>query len=268
MKIKVACSQIDCMLGDKKANFEKMEERIKVIKGGDPAVDLILFPELALNGYECAEQFADMAEVCPSGEYIRKMARAARDWDVHIAFGLVERESGEEGARLYNTALLLDNSGAVIGRYRKAHLVEGFESSSFCRGNQFPVFDTRWGKIGMMICWDSAFPETARTLAFKGAELILVLAAWEKPHAFDWDLVLSARAFDNVAYIAACNRAGTDRNLSYLGKSKLVAPGGRVLEECGDGEGIVIGTLDFDKVTEMRQGYYDLIRNAEFYEEM
>ncbi|MCQ4635200.1 carbon-nitrogen hydrolase family protein [Anaerovorax odorimutans] len=268
MKIRVACSQIDCVLGDKKANFEKMEEQIKTIKAREPDTELIVFPELALNGYECAEQFEAMAEVCPSGEYIRRMSRTARDCKVHIAFGLVERESGEDGTRLYNTALLLDSSGTVIGRYRKAHLVEGFESSSFCRGNEFPVFDTKWGKIGMMICWDSAFPETARTLAFKGAELILVLAAWEKPHDFDWDLVLAARAFDNVAYIAACNRAGTDRSLSYLGKSKLVAPGGRVLEECGDGEGIVTGTVDFGKVREMRQGYYDLIRNADFYQGM
>lgn len=266
MKIRVACSQLDCVLGDKEANFKKMEESVKTIKSEDPTVELIVFPELALNGYECAELFGEMAEVCPSGVYIRKMAQLARTWDVHIAFGLIEREDSEYSMQLYNTALLLDNEGTVIGKYRKSHLVEGFEADAFTRGGEYPVFDTRWGKVGMAICWDTAFPETVKLLALQGAELILVLAAWEKPHAFDWDLALSARAFDNVACIAACNRSGTDRTLSYLGKSKLVAPGGRVLNECGDEECTVIGSFDLDEVKKMRQGYYDLVRNASVYE--
>ncbi|MCI7304419.1 carbon-nitrogen hydrolase family protein [Ihubacter massiliensis] len=266
MKIRVACSQIDCVLGDKEANFKKMEESVKTIKSDDPTVELIVFPELALNGYECPELFEDMAEVCPGGAYIRKIGRIAQIWDVHIAFGFIEREDREYSMQLYNTALLLDNKGAIIGTYRKSHLVEGFEADNFTKGGQYPVFDTRWGKVGMAICWDAAFPETVKLLALKGAELILVLAAWEKPHAFDWDLTLAARAFDNVACIAACNRAGTDRTLSYLGKSKLVAPGGRVLKECGDEECTIIGTLNLDEVKKMRRGYYDLIRNASFYE--
>lgn len=274
MKTKIACVQIKSELGDKTANLKKMVSKLEKICGDNDdkcsKVDLVVFPELAVTGYECSELYAEVAEELPGGDSVKVMAEAAKRFNVYIVYGLVEKAMSEGKPVLYNTVVLIDRSGVVVGKYRKSHLVEGPETESFKKGTEYPVFETEIGKIGMMICWDTAYPEVARILALKGAEIIVVPAAWEAPYDEDWDIVQCARSFDNVVYVAACNHVGTDKDLTFFGKSKIVGPTGRTIVEAGNDEEIITAEVDLDRISELREGFYVLLkdRNPETYGEI
>lgn len=266
MKIKIACMQMKSSLGDKKENLHKIMKYIEQITE-DKDVSLIVFPELALNGYECSELYERTAESFPDGDSIQTLCKAARDHNVHLIFGFVEQGEKDGKPCLYNSAAFVDNEGTAIGCYRKSHLVEGEETSFFEKGMEYPVFDTKIGKVGIMICWDTAFPEVARIMAIKGAQIIAVPAAWENPKGDDWDIVQSARSFDNVLYVASCNHVGRDRDLSFFGKSKIVGPLGKTISQAEEEETAVMAEVDLSILNELRNGYYALLkdRNPETY---
>ena len=269
MKTKIACVQMQSALGDKEQNLKKMIGRVEEI-AGDKDVSLIIFPELAVTGYECSESYWELAEEFPAGQSIRRMSEAAAKNNVFIVFGFIERAIKDGREVLYNSAALIDRNGKPLGRYRKSHLVEGPETQHFEKGTEYEVFDTEIGKIGIMICWDTAYPEVARILALKGAEIIAAPAAWEAPFDEDWDIVQCARSFDNVLYVASCNHVGTDRKLTFFGKSKIVGPVGRTIVEAGAGEEVIKAEADLGVLPELREGFYVLLkdRNPNTYDEI
>ncbi len=268
MKANIACIQFDSVLFDKDTNINKMKELATEAKNQTPNLDLIVFPELSLTGYECEEKYYSLAEEFPNGDSLKKMSKVAKELDLYIIFGFVEK--GESKEDIYNTVALIDNNGRIIGKYRKVHLVEGVETNWFKSGDSYDVFETPFGKLGIMICWDSAFPEVARILALKGAEIIAVPSAWESPKGDDWDIVMQARSFDNVLYVAACNRVGADNTISFFGKSKIVGPLGRVISQGTDKEEIVSGEVNIAVLEDLREGYYVLLkdRRPHTYEEI
>lgn len=272
MKTNIACIQMESLLGDKKGNLNKIFSNLKkACEDTDKTpIDLVVFPELAVTGYECSELYDVLAEEYPSGESLCEIAAYAKKFNVYIAFGFIEKEKSESGDILYNTVALVDRTGNFVGKYRKSHLVEGAETKWFKKGTEYPVFDTDIGKIGIMICWDTAYPEVARILALKGAEIIVEPAAWESPYEEDWDIVQCARSFDNVLYVASCNHVGTDKSLSFFGKSKIVGPVGRTIVEAGSEEEIIKAVVDLDVLPELREGFYVLLkdRNPETYGEI
>lgn len=260
LKTKIACVQMQSALGKKKENLGKMAEKVKEIMEKQP-VDLIIFPELAVTGYECSDLYRDMAENFPEGDSIKAVAEMADKYNVFIAFGFVEKAVKDDRDVIYNSVGLIDRNGTPLGQYRKSHLVEGPETDTFEKGTEYKVFDTEIGKIGLMVCWDAAYPEVARILALKGAEIIAAPAAWEEPYDRPWDIVQCARAFDNVLYLAACNHSGTDRELTFFGKSKIVGPTGDTITEAGAGEEIITAEVDLDILPELRNGFYVLLRD-------
>ena len=261
MKTKIACCQMQSGLGTKKDNIKKMILKIETITQ-EQNVDLIIFPELAVTGYECGELYAELAEPYPEGETIKTFREQAKKHNVHIIFGFIERGEKDHRKCLYNTAVLIDNKGNAVGAYRKTHLVEGEETRYFEKGTEYPVFDTSIGKIGIMICWDTAYAEVARCLALKGAEIIAVPAAWEtEPNEGDWELVNAARSFDNVVYLASCNHTGKDNTLHFFGRSKISGPLGRPIVCAGDQEETIVAEVDLDVIPELRNGYYVLLKD-------
>ena len=260
-KVAIACCQMQSGLGTKDDNIAKMCSMLDKVTS-EKDVDLVIFPELAITGYECGDLYEDLAEPFPEGKSIGVFCEQAKKYGVHIVFGFVEKAEKEGKAVVYNTAALISDQGEPLGCYRKTHLVDGEETRYFEKGTEYNVFDTSIGKIGIMICWDMAYPEVARILALKGAEIIAVPAAWEtEPNEGDWEIVNTARSFDNVLDLASCNHVGTDRELTFFGRSQIVGPLGRQLTAAGDSDEIISAEVDLSVLPELREGYYVLLKD-------
>jgi predicted amidohydrolase len=254
---------------DKVANLKGFLELIA--EAISQKVDVLVLPEMALQGYAdfaykfgtkgCAEQrkyFSAEAETIPgpSTELIR---RALKDSQLHVQLGLAERAL--HGNVIFNSTALVGPEG-VVGSYRKVH--NQFEFPYFSPGNEISVFDLPFGRVGSLICYDIAFPELARTLALKGAEVALMSTAWpmkghdrgDDYHGFVMDLTVKANAFFNQMWVVIsnhCEKGAYSADLDYYGNSQIVDPWGRVVADSGDEEGLVLLETDVhEKVLEAR----------------
>ena len=258
--IRVSCAQIHSVTFDIQANLKKMKQYIDKTMEVYPDTDIIVFPEYALTGCEnTLEQTREIAEPL-NGKSVKELAEYGKDKGIYLLFGFIELE--EESGTIFNSIALTDQKGNVLGQYRKMHLVEEERPLVASGDSDYPVFDTDIGKIGMMICWDSAFVETARILSLKGADYILVPAAWETPMQNDWELVMRARAFDNVTYLACCNQVGHEELLEFFGKSMIVGPTGQIMSAVVENEEAIISAkFDYTDKESLRDGYYALLRD-------
>jgi predicted amidohydrolase len=152
--------------------------------------DLVVFGEhIHSQGIKPSQQMADPVPG-PSSEFFGELAKKH---DLYIVAGLMERD----GAKIHNTAVLLGPDGRLVGKYRKSTLTASEVSAGIMPGNEYPVFDTRFGKVGIMICYDAFFPEAARQLAQNGAEVIALPVYGCNP------LLLAARACENQVYLVS-----------------------------------------------------------------
>ncbi len=268
MKINVTCVQMEPVLRDREANIEKMCKFIHKTMGDNPKTDLIVFPELITSGYECGKDFQTLAETVPEGESMKIIGKLAAQYKVHIVYGFPERDSLKKDV-LFNSSVLIDQEGAVKGVYRKVHLFAS-EKEFFRAGCEYPVFDTSIGKLGMLICWDTAFPEVSRCLALQGADLLIVSTNWEKPYLStivtknqqDWDLVTRARAFDNCMYLVSANRIGFDETLGFFGRSNIIGPTGEAVAELlEEVEGTISAEIDLSYPIKLRHEYYTMFKD-------
>ena len=139
------------------------------------------FPELAVTGYQCGKNFKDLAETATiNSTSVKKMSALAKEFHVHIVYGMAEKEEDI----LYNSQFFIDDTGVLLGTYRKVHLFDS-EKNYFTPGDQFKVFNTKIGRIGLFICYDAFFPEAARSLAIQGVDLLVNSTNWEKPYDYD-----------------------------------------------------------------------------------
>jgi len=259
--VNVSCVQTRPYLGQVDKNLENILARIKEVMEARPDTDLIVFPELATTGYEgTKEEFQDMAETVPDGKCMKAIAELCREYKVYVVYGFAERDPHATDV-LYNSALFINNKGEILGQYRKVHPFD--TEKMWCRaGCDFPIFQTDFGKVGIQICWDTAFPEVSRIYALKGADLLVVSTNWEKPYEEDWDLMTKARAFDNTLHLVAANRIGDDRTLGWFGRSKIIDPLGRVIEALDEEvEGIIHAELDLSMTRKKRVEYYTFFKD-------
>ncbi len=222
-EVTVATVQFEPKLGEPEDNLVKMSEFVSKI-ASQQKVDLIIFPELVTSGYELGVRFTEVAQRVP-GPSINLMAQRAAEYGVYIAFGLVTKEKVE--SVIFNSAVMVGPDGELVGAYNKVHL-RGEERMAFREGYRFPVFDTEIGSIGLMLGWDLAFPEVARSMALDGAELICAMANWETQHMDEYRIYLKSRALENAFFVAASNRVGEDVTLNFGGESMIVGPRGQV----------------------------------------
>lgn len=261
--VHVSCVQMKPALGDVKANLAKMTDYVEKIMELRKDTDLIVFPELCTTGYECTkDQFQEFAEVVPDGKCIHEMSKLCERHGVHVVYGFAERDPLLSDV-LYNSAVLINDKGEVTGTYRKTHPFD--TEKQWCRpGCELPVFETAFGKVGVMICWDTAFPEVARAFALKGADLLVVSTNWEKPFSDDWDLITKARAFDNTLHLVAANRIGDDKNLGFFGHSKIIDPVGKEIASLDEEvEGVIHASLDLAVTREKRVKYYTFFKDRQ-----
>jgi predicted amidohydrolase len=187
------------------------------------------FPERGVKG-----TVHDRSEPIP-GPVTNVLARKAREYNAYIIAGMLELDA----AKTYDTAVLIDRQGRIAGKYRKTHLPLAEVEDGETPGNEYPVFDTDFGRIGVLICWDFAFPETFRIMRLEGAEIVFLPIAGD-PGARHWDTVTRARALDNGVYLVASVSDGS--------ASRIVNPDGEVIAETTDG----LATAELDLTRESR----------------
>jgi predicted amidohydrolase len=243
-KIKIALAQISCKREDKAENIRKIEKT--VAKAQKQAADLIIFPELSLTGYVVRDQIYELAETIPgqSTKIIGDMAQKKR---MHIIFGMPEL-SEKAQATIFNAAVFVGPNG-LIGKYRKMYLPTHsmFEEKRYFRpGYQVAAFDTRLGKIGLIICYDIFFPEVCRLARLKGAQLIVCISASPAVRRAFFETLTVARAIENTAFLAYVNLVGIEDGLQFWGGSRLVGPNGKILVQAKyDEEDLVACDIDY-----------------------
>lgn len=252
-EITVATVQMEPVLGQMEENLVKMRELITRVATEQP-VDLIVFPELVTTGYELGPRFPQLAQRVP-GSTVNIIAQRASELGVHVAFGMATKKEKVESV-LYNTAIMVGPDGDVLHQYHKVHL-RGEEQITFRPGYQIRECETALGSdgltVGMLVGWDLAFPETARALVMRGAELLIVLANFEEPHQDEWRIYLRARALENAIFVAAANRVGEEPSYTFFGDSAIVDPYGQFYATAEEPtEGYAVATLDLDRMRHRR----------------
>lgn len=222
-EVSIAVVQMQPELGEIEENLVKMSDFVTKI-ASQQKVDLILFPELVTSGYELGVRFTEVAQLIP-GPTANLLAQRAQQLGVYIGFGMVAKERVE--SILYDAAVLVGPDGEIVGEYRKTHL-KGEERMAFREGYKLPTFNTEIGTIGLMLGWDLAFPEVARSMVLEGAEILCALASWEKADIDEWSTLLKARAYENAVFVAGANRVGDDVTIEFGGESMIVGPRGKV----------------------------------------
>ncbi len=261
-EVTIATVQMRPIMNEMEDNLVKMADFVTRICSSQK-VDLIVFPELITTGYECGVRFVDLAQRVP-GASVNVLSQRAAEFQVHIAFGMPSKEKVE--SILFNTAVLVGPDGELIGDYRKVHL-KGEERMTFRAGYKYPIFETSFGNVGMLVGYDIAFPEAARCLACDGADLIILCANWEKPRNDEWRTYVMARAYENSTFIAAANRVGEDATLSFIGDSMIVGPRGQVFASLAGevdpktgepAEGYALARVDLSDVRRNREEFQTL----------
>jgi len=210
--LKVTLGQFEPGFGDKQGNLEKMEKVIE--QASLEGSKLVLFPELCLSGYFIQDIKTEIAEPI-DGKSVQYMQSLCKKRSVHAIFSWPEL--GED-RRIYNSACLISDHGEIAGNYRKVHLYDR-EKEIFEPGDTFKVFQTALGRIGIMICFDLDFPESARSLYAGGADIIMVPTNNFYPYERYQEVYLKARSMENELPIAICNRTGQEQDLVYFGES-------------------------------------------------
>jgi predicted amidohydrolase len=236
--LKIGVAQADFKLAGREANLQTVHDLLH--QAGQAGVDVLVLPELANSGYnfESMDQARSVAEIVDKGPFCQLL----RDWSAVgrlVVGGLCERADGN----LYNSAVIYAD-GRLGTIYRKAHLFAN-EVSFFRPGNEKPpVFDFRGQFFGVMICFDWFFPEMARSLALRGAQIILHPSNLVLPWC---QKAMLTRSIENRVFTATANRTGTDRDLSFSGLSQVTSPTGELLVQAsGDFRGVVWTDVDLN----------------------
>lgn len=251
--------QMDCVILDKKANINKILTFID--QAARKNVDMICFPEMCTTGYSpelIGIRYLELAEE-PDGETFQILSKKAAEHRMYIAAPIVLKS--KIPGILYNGLIMIDDEGKLMGTYNKTHLWAG-ERYWFRSGEAYPVFDTRFGKVGMMICYDGGFPEVSRILALNGAELILCPSAFPTRDKDMWDIYFASRALENGCFVAGINRVGIEGGCEMFGNNKIYNPRGKLLNEASTGqEELLITAIDLEETAFYRENEVVYLRD-------
>lgn len=248
MKHKIAGIQMIPRLMENESNLVQILTYLEIV--AKERAELAIFPECALCGYcfESLEEALPYAEPIP-GPSTLKVAVLCDRLNIHVVFGLLENE----GNHIYNAAVLIGPQG-IVGKYRKVHL-PGLGVDKYVQPGDlgFPVYDTTLGRLGLNICYDGAFPEGARVMALKGADLIALPTNWPTGAEEFADYLINARGLENNIFYAAVNRVGMERGFRFIGRSRIVDIHGKTLALASpDREEVLYAEIDPLKAREKR----------------
>ncbi|WP_079474834.1 carbon-nitrogen family hydrolase [Marinococcus halophilus] len=246
----IAVYQMDIIAGDPEANRKKVRQWLGEQELGE--VDVVMLPEMWTTAYTLPE-LGEIAEDPGDSETIRFLQEAAKRHHVHIMGGSIAvKRNGE----VYNRALVIDNTGALVYEYDKMHLVPMLNEPAYLSGGREPVkvFELGGIKMGVVICYDLRFPEIIRSLALQGCELLFIPAEWPDSRRNHWDVLSIARAVENQMYVVTCNRPGEYDNITFAGSSAFIDPWGNVLQKGSvEHEETLREILDLSNVADVRK---------------
>ena len=255
-KIKIAAIQMSTV-ADKMENVRTVKTYLEKIKDENP--DFVILPEMFCCPYQ-TENFPIYAEK-EGGPVWQQLSGYAKQYGIYLIGGSMPEKDAE--GNVYNTSYIFDREGKQIGKHRKVHLfdidVKGGqtfkESDMLTAGDSDTVFDTEFGKIGVMLCFDIRFPELSRMMVNDGAKVIFVPAAFNMTTgSAHWELSFRTRALDNQIYMVGCASA-RDVSAGYIswGHSIVTDPWGRVTGMLDENEGILLAELDMDYEEQVRE---------------
>ena len=254
---------------DKPKNIAKAKDVVRI--ASSRGANIVVLPELFATPYFCQDQLADhfaIAEEFRGNTLIAEFAELARELSVVLPLSFFERATNA----YFNAVAIIDADGSVLGRYRKAHIPDGpgyQEKYYFHPGDTgFRVWPTRYGALGCAICWDQWFPEAARVMALKGAELLVYPSTIgsEPPPAppvdsrDHWRRVMQGHAASNYVPLAASNRVGTEKGhageLTFYGSSFVAGPTGEIVTELNrTDEGVAVARFDLAEISRARASW-------------
>jgi predicted amidohydrolase len=238
---KIAAVQMDCHLGDKPRNLDAIRAQLRL--AAERGARLAVFPECALTGYcyENRDEAMPLAESLP-GPATDAIAADCRALNMWAVFGLLERGGNND---LFNACALVGPRGFVAG-YRKIHLPFLGVDRFVTPGDQpFAVHDLDGLRLGINICYDGSFPESARVLMLLGADLVVLPTNWPTGAASTVCHLVQARALENQIYYAAVNRVGEERGFRFIGQSRIVQCNGDILVKASENDAeIIVAEID------------------------
>lgn len=255
MNLNIALCQMH-VIDNKKENIKTAK---KMINEASSNAELIILPEMFNCPYENSK-FIEYAENKENSETLKSISNIAKKCNVNIIAGSIPEE---ENKKIYNTCFVFNGDGEIIGSHRKMHLfdidvpnkIRFMESDTLSPGNKFNVINMGDYNLGIGICYDMRFPELSRLLSLNNADILAFPGAFNQTTGpAHWKLLLRSRALDNQVYVLACSPS-SDEDSSYnaYGHSMIVDPWGTVIAEAESDEEIVYGTLDLDKIKEIRE---------------
>ncbi|MDB5715622.1 MAG: aguB [Sphingomonadales bacterium] len=261
--ITVAALQL-ALGGDVATNIAAVETLVR--EAAAKGAKIILPPELFEGSYFCQREELDwFATAKPTAEHasVVAMQALAKELQVYIPTSFYEKD----GQHYYNSLAMIDDAGEIMGVYRKSHIPDGpgYEEKFYFRpGNTgFKVWDTKYGKVGIGICWDQWYPETARALMLMGADILMFpTAIGDEPAAEDldtsrlWRRAMVGHAVSNVVPVVASNRIGREDDQTFYGHSFITDERGDFVGEFGAGEtGVLVATFDLDEIAKNRAAF-------------
>lgn len=267
VEVVVAAMQMACVK-DSERNVEKAERLIR--EAAQKGAQVILPQELFQTLYFC--QNLNVRDLSVAGEatdnpFLKRMSRLADELSVALPVSFFEKAN----KAYFNSVMMIDADGSFLGVYRKSHIPNDpgyWEKFCFSPGDTgFKVWETKHCRVGVGICWDQWFPEVARILALKGADIILYPTAIGSEPAYDidtsehWRTVMRGHAAANMIPVCASNRVGVEKGesteITFYGRSFIAGPDGAVVAEAGrEEETTITARFDLDRVAEMRDSFH------------
>ncbi|EDT76331.1 N-carbamoylputrescine amidase [Clostridium butyricum] len=265
-KIKVAATQMSCTW-DLEATLKKAEDMVRDAK--KQGANIVLLQELFETPYFCqteSYEYLNIATSVKDNRAVNHFKEIAKELEIVIPISFFERAVNTT----FNSLVVIDADGSVMDTYRKTHIPDGHcyeEKFYFTPGDTgFKVWDTAYGRIGVGICWDQWFPESARIMALMGAEILFyptaigsepILPIDSQPH---WQRCMQGHAAANIIPLVASNRVGTEvqdeSSMTFYGSSFIAGPTGEIIKQMDrNKEGVIIAEFDLDEIREKRQSW-------------
>lgn len=266
-KVTIGLIQTSCTENPKDNLYRQMG---LIRDAAEKGAQIICLQELFNTPYFCVdynEEYFDWAEPM-DGSLVESLSELAKELNIVLVAPFFEKRA--KGV-YHNSLVVIDADGSVLGNYRKMHIPDDpgfYEKYYFTPGDEetgFKVFDTKFGKIGTLICWDQWYPEAARITALKGAEILFYPTAIgtlavegkkeQKVYQDAWETIQRSHAIANGCFVASVNRVGKESGSKFWGGSFVAGPFGQVLKQAGNKEEILVTEIDFNAIEKQRRAW-------------